>query len=76
MLSGAFEAMKPTMPIRQQRRGFAKRLRETDDGPGQNAGHGQRQDMVKHRLHFGSTNTKRGITDGRRNRLQRRAGGR
>jgi hypothetical protein len=37
----------------QKRRGFAQRLRQADDRAGQDAGRGQRQNVVEHALHLG-----------------------
>ena len=59
----------------QKRRRFAQCLGHADDGSGQDARHGERQDVVGDDLQRRSAKTVSGLTDRRRHRFQGRAGG-
>jgi hypothetical protein len=61
--------MKAFMPISSSGRGLAQRLGQADDGAGQDARHGQRQDVVGHRLQPRGADAERRFPDRGRHRF-------
>ena len=69
------QAILDSMDQGDLERALAQRLGHADDRPGQHAGHRERHDVMKRRLHPGRAHAQRRLADRGRHGLQRRAAG-